>query len=306
MPDQVRKRFGYGQLWPLRPECSQNRPGSYMPYSTSRNHFSSVFPMKAPIILRKTDQGPIWMAWSESGQTHLVWSESGQTHLVWSESGQTHLAWSESGQTHLAWSESGQTHLAWSESGQTHLVWSESGQTHLAWSESGQTHLVWSESGQTHLVWSESGQTHLVWSESGQTHLVWSESGQTHLAWSEFGQTHLVWEQAGVQESPGPVSGRTQPAHYQFPTFRLGFVLPQTSRILLCKTSPGPIQFLLIVSGLGQTCPVRKQADVQNSPGSLLANACQPILTECGSDPACLLGGFTHVYWVALHSALYI
>ena len=171
MPDPIRKRFGYGQLWPLRPECSQNRPGSYMPYSTSRNHFSSVFPKKAPIILCKTDQGPIWMAWSESGQTHLVWSESGQTHLVWSESGQTHL----------------------------------------------------------------------VWSESGQTHLVWSESGQTHLAWSEFGQTHLVWEQAGVQESPGPVSGRTQPAHYQFPTFRLGFVIPQTYRILLCKTSPGPI-----------------------------------------------------------------
>ena len=44
-----------------------------------------------------------------------------------------------------------------------------------------------------------------------------------------------------MQESAGPVSGRTQPAPYQFPTFRLGFVLPQTSRIILCKTSPDPI-----------------------------------------------------------------
>ena len=117
MPDPIRKRFGYGQLWPLRPACGQNRAGSYMPYPTSRNHFSSVFPKKARIILRKTDPDPIWMAWSG------------------------------------------------------------------------------------------------------------------------FGQTHLVWKQAGVQESSGPVSGRTQPARYQFPTFRPGFVLPQTYRIILCKTS---------------------------------------------------------------------
>ena len=33
-------------------------------------------------------------------------------------------------------------------------------------------------------------------------------------AWSGFGQTHLVWKQAGVQESSGLVSGRTQPACY--------------------------------------------------------------------------------------------
>ena len=42
---------------------------------------------------------------------------------------------------------------------------------------------------------------------------------------------HLVWKQAVVQESSGPVSGRTQPARYHFPSFRLGSVLPQTSRI---------------------------------------------------------------------------
>ena len=59
------------------------------------------------------------------------------------------------------------------------------------------------------------------------------------MVWSGFGQTRLVWKQAGVQESLVPVSGRTQPARYQFPTFRRGSVLPQTSRIKLCKTSPG-------------------------------------------------------------------
>ena len=31
MPDPTRKRFGYDQLWPLRPACSQNRAGQYMP-----------------------------------------------------------------------------------------------------------------------------------------------------------------------------------------------------------------------------------------------------------------------------------
>ena len=53
------------------------------------------------------------------------------------------------------------------------------------------------------------------------------------MAWSGFGQTRLVWKQAGVQESSGPVSGRTQPARCQFPTFRLDSVLPQTARIIL-------------------------------------------------------------------------
>ena len=38
-----------------------------------------------------------------------------------------------------------------------------------------------------------------------------------------------------------PVSGRMQPVHYQFPTFGPGCILPQTSRIIFCKTSPNPI-----------------------------------------------------------------
>ena len=168
VPDLIQKHFGYGQLWPLQPACSQNRPGSCMPDLTSCICFSSIFPKKAWIMLCKTDPDPIWMAWSG------------------------------------------------------------------------------------------------------------------------FGQTHLVRKQAGVQESSGPVSGRTQPARYQFPTFRLGSVLPQTSRMIVCKTSLDPIQFWLIVSGFGQTDPVRKQAGVQESSGPLLASASQPVRT--GSDPACLLG----------------
>ena len=143
MPDPIRKRFCYVQLWPLRPECSQNRAEQYMPDPTSRIRFSSVFPKKARIVLCKADQGPIWMVWSG------------------------------------------------------------------------------------------------------------------------FGQTDLVRNQADVQESSGPVSVRTQPARYQFPTLRFGSVLPQTFRKILCETSPDPIWFWLTVSGFGQTDPVRKQAGVQ-------------------------------------------
>ena len=43
-----------------------------------------------------------------------------------------------------------------------------------------------------------------------------------------------------------------------FPTFRLGCVLPQTGRIILCKTSLDSTGFWLTMSGLGKTDPVRK------------------------------------------------
>ena len=56
MPDRIPKRSVYGQLWPLRPACSQNRPGSYIPDQTSRIHFSSVFPKNGWIILNKITQ----------------------------------------------------------------------------------------------------------------------------------------------------------------------------------------------------------------------------------------------------------
>ena len=89
MPDPIRKRFGYGQLWPLRPACSQNWPGSYMPDRTSRIRFDSVFPKKAWIILRKTDPDPIWMAWSGFGQTHLVGKLAGVQESSGPVSGRT-------------------------------------------------------------------------------------------------------------------------------------------------------------------------------------------------------------------------
>ena len=118
------------------------------------------------------------------------------------------------------------------------------------------------------------------------------------MALARFGQTHLVWKQAVVQESSGPVSGRTQLVRYQFPTFRLGSVLPQTSRIILCKTSPDPVSFWLTVSCFDQTDPVRKQAGVQESSVPLPANASQLIrrigsgmFTEEKSDAGSAKGG---------------
>ena len=50
-----------------------------------------------------------------------------------------------------------------------------------------------------------------------------TDPGLIWMAWSGFGQTQLFWKQAGVQESAGPVSGRTQTARYQFPTFQTRF-----------------------------------------------------------------------------------
>jgi len=84
MPDPIRKRFGYGQLWPLRPVMAitasvQPESGRivYMPDPTSHIRFSSVFTKKAWITLCKTDPDLIWVAWSGSGQTHLVWKRAG-------------------------------------------------------------------------------------------------------------------------------------------------------------------------------------------------------------------------------------
>ena len=109
------------------------------------------------------------------------------------------------------------------------------------------------------------------------------------MAWSEFGQTHLVWKRAGVRESSGPVSGRTPPARYQFSTCRLRSVLPHTSQIILCKISPDPIWFWLILSGFGQTDPVWKQANVQE-----LSACFWPTLpSQSGPDA----NRIWHVYW---------
>ena len=111
------------------------------------------------------------------------------------------------------------------------------------------------------------------------------------MAYLGFDEMHLVWKQTGVLKSSGPVSGRMQPASYQFDTFRLGSVLPQTSQIILSKTSPNPIcvRFWPNRSGLGNK-PVCK-----NQSGMLLANASQPIWTGCESDPECLLLSLIHI-----------
>ena len=85
------------------------------------------------------------------------------------------------------------------------------------------------------------------------------------------------------------LAGRNRPAT-SFPLSDPARLFHRRSRIILCKTSPGLIQFWLIVSGLGQTDPVRKQSGVQESSGPLLASVSQPIRTGCESDPACLPG----------------
>ena len=73
MPDRIRKRFGYGQLWPLRPACCQNRAGSYMPDQTSRIRLGSVLPKKpGSYCANRPGSDQIWMAWSGFGQTDLV------------------------------------------------------------------------------------------------------------------------------------------------------------------------------------------------------------------------------------------
>jgi len=74
MPDPIRKRFGYGQLWPLRPACSQNRAGSYMPDPTSRIFFSSFFQRRhGPYYTKPTR---IRSEWPGQGLAKHIWSES--------------------------------------------------------------------------------------------------------------------------------------------------------------------------------------------------------------------------------------
>ena len=125
-----------------------------------------------------------------------------------------------------------------------------------------------------------------------------TDPDQIWMAWSGLGQMHLVWKQAGVQESPGPVSGRMSPACYRFPTFRFSCVLPQVSRIVLRKTNPDPIGFWPTVSGLGRSlgsgwlCQVWA---IRIRSGSKLVckkhqPASAPIRIGYESDLTCLLG----------------
>ena len=85
-----------------------------------------------------------------------------------------------------------------------------------------------------------------------------TDPGPIWMAWSGSGRTDPVRKQAHVHtEIIAPGSCRIQPVRYQFSTFRLGCVLPQTALIILCKTSPDPIWSWLTVSGFDQPGPIR-------------------------------------------------
>ena len=109
------------------------------------------------------------------------------------------------------------------------------------------------------------------------------------MALSGFGQMDLSRSEPACKNHQAQFWQNTT-AHYQFPTFRLGWVLTQTAWIILCKTSLDLIGFWLTVSGFGKTDPAWRQASVQGLSGQLLANASEPIWIRHESDLACLLG----------------
>ena len=98
---------------------------------------------------------------------------------------------------------------------------------------------LWPESSQ--IVHARSNFLHpfqLPFSKEGMDHIVqnWPRADLDGLV--RVWPNASVWKQTGLQESFGLVSSRTQPARYQFPTFRLGSFLWQKSWIILCKASP--------------------------------------------------------------------
>ena len=58
----------------------------------------------------------------------------------------------------------------------------------------------------------------------------------------------------------GPGSAGTQPARYHchFPTFRIGYILPQTAWMILCKNQPGSDLVLADCVRFGVTDPLQK------------------------------------------------
>ena len=71
MPDSIRKHSGYGELWPLRPACSQNRAGSCMPDPTSSIRFFQR--RHGPYCAKLTR---IRSGWPGQGLAKLICSES--------------------------------------------------------------------------------------------------------------------------------------------------------------------------------------------------------------------------------------
>ena len=60
MLDPIQKSFGYGQIWPFWPACSQDWARLYILDPTSHLQFNSILPKKAPIILCKSSLDWIW------------------------------------------------------------------------------------------------------------------------------------------------------------------------------------------------------------------------------------------------------
>ena len=81
LADHSKKAASDSKVFRLRPVCSQNRAGSYIPDLISHIRFGSVLPKKARIVLCKTDPDPVWKAWSGFGQMHLVQKQAGVQEL---------------------------------------------------------------------------------------------------------------------------------------------------------------------------------------------------------------------------------
>ena len=78
MPDPIRNRFGYGQLWPLRPACSQNR--ALIVYA--RSDFSHPFQIIIYLFFQRrqgsycAEPTRIRSGWSGQGLAKQIWSGS--------------------------------------------------------------------------------------------------------------------------------------------------------------------------------------------------------------------------------------
>ena len=105
---------------------------------------------------------------------------------------------------------------------------------------------------------------------------VWPNASGLEASWC----ARIIWP-GFWQDATGPL-----PVSHFETRFRSSRDVPDNT----VQNHPDPIEFWLTVSGFGQMYPVRKQANVQESSGPLLAKASQPIRTGYESDPACLVG----------------
>ena len=115
------------------------------------------------------------------------------------------------------------------------------------------------------------------------------KEGKDHIAKGPC-QRHLIRKQVGVPESSGPVlwqdaTGPLPVSHFQtrFRSFRN---VPDN----IVQNQPGSDLVLAECVGFGQRDPVRKQANVQESSGPLLAIASQSIRTGCDSESGMFTG----------------